>query len=97
MGLEVGVIRSEIRSNRALLLYLRPSRQQDTGTDPLVQVDLVRVVDLDIGSSKSDNLRTAVNPYVSAGPISKRRVSGPLITLNRVQRGLRALGVFSRE
>src|ERR1700730_14035562 len=26
-------------------------------TDPLVQVDYVRVVDLDIGASKSDNLR----------------------------------------
>ncbi len=37
-------------------------------TDPLVQVDLVHVVDLDIGSSKSDNLRTAVNPPCFCGP-----------------------------
>jgi len=33
------------------------------GTDPLVQVDYVRVVDLDIGASKWDNLRDQSGDY----------------------------------
>jgi hypothetical protein len=35
-------------------------------TDPLVQVDYVRVVDLDIGASKSDSLRDQSSPFPSA-------------------------------
>src|ERR1700738_3545872 len=50
--------RSEIRSraelNRALPLSLHPSTNEIPRTDPLVQVGYVRVVDLDIGASKSD-------------------------------------------
>jgi hypothetical protein len=55
---KANVIRSEIRSraelNRALPLLLHPSSQRIPRTDPLVQIDYVRVVDLDIGASKSD-------------------------------------------
>ena len=35
-------------------LYLHPHANEIPRTDPLVQVDYVRVVDLDIGVSKSD-------------------------------------------
>ena len=56
-GLEASVIRSEIRStaefNRALPLSLHRHTNEIPRTDPLVQVGYVRVVDLDIGASKS--------------------------------------------
>jgi hypothetical protein len=42
--------------DRALPLFLYSSRQRNTA-HPLVQVDYVRVIDLDIGASKSGNLR----------------------------------------
>ena len=52
------MIRSEIRSraelNCALPLFLHLHTNETPRTDPLVQVDYVRVVDLDIGASKSD-------------------------------------------
>lgn len=38
-------------------LFLRLHTNEIPRTDPLAQVDDVRVVDLDIGASKSDNLR----------------------------------------
>jgi hypothetical protein len=54
---KASVIRSEIRSraelNRALNLFLHLSHEISR-TDRLAQVDYVRVVDLDIGASKSD-------------------------------------------
>jgi hypothetical protein len=59
---KASAIRSEIRS-RAELKSLRfafvsaPFTNEIPRTDPLVQVDYLRVVDLDIGASKSDNLR----------------------------------------
>ena len=40
-------------SDRVLLLYLPLCTNEIPRTDPLVQVDYVRVVDLDIGASKS--------------------------------------------
>jgi hypothetical protein len=50
--------RSEIRSraelNRALPLFLPLHTNEIPRIDPLVQVDYARVVDLDIGASKSD-------------------------------------------
>lgn len=56
--MEASVTRSEIRSraelNCALLLFLHLPTNEMPRTDPLVQVDHVRVVDLDIGASKSD-------------------------------------------
>ena len=42
--------------NRALLLYLHLHAKEIPRTDPFVQIDYVRVVDLDMGASKSDNL-----------------------------------------
>ena len=60
-GLEVNVIRSEIRSSAELKPRFAFASAPFTPTkyraqNPLVQVDYVRVVDLDIGASKSDNL-----------------------------------------
>ena len=56
--LEASVIRSEIRSraelNCALPLFLHLHTNEIPRTDPLVQVDYVLVVDLDIGTNKSD-------------------------------------------
>jgi hypothetical protein len=55
---KASVIRSEIRlepSLTALCLCFRTLHTNEIRrTDPLVQVDYVRVVDLDIGASKSD-------------------------------------------
>ena len=56
---KASVIRSEIRSraelNCALPLFLYPLHTNEIPrTDPLVQVDYARVVDLDISASKSD-------------------------------------------
>jgi hypothetical protein len=52
------VIRSEIRSraelNCPLHLFMHLHTNEIPRTDPLVQVDYVRVVGLDIGASKSD-------------------------------------------
>jgi hypothetical protein len=42
--------------NRALLLYLHLHANEIARADSLVQADYVRVVDLDIETSKSDNL-----------------------------------------
>jgi hypothetical protein len=56
--LEASVIPSEIRSraelNCAGLCFCTLHTNEIPRTDPLVQVDYVRVVDLDIGASKSD-------------------------------------------
>ncbi len=56
--LEASVIRSEIRSraelNCACLCFCTLHTNEIPLTGPLVQVDYVRVVDLDIGASKSD-------------------------------------------
>ena len=58
---KTSVILSEIRSraelNCACLCFCTLHTNEIPRTDPLVQVDYVRVVDLDIGASKSDNLR----------------------------------------
>jgi len=55
---KASVIRSEIRAraeiNCALPLCLHLHTNEIPRTDLLVQVDYVRVVDLDIGASKSD-------------------------------------------
>ena len=55
---KASVIRSEIRSraelNCALPLFLHLHTNEIPRTDPLVQVDYVRVVDSDTGASKSD-------------------------------------------
>jgi hypothetical protein len=40
--------------NRALLLYLHLHANEIPRTDPLIQVDYMRVVDLAIGANKSD-------------------------------------------
>jgi hypothetical protein len=55
---KASVILSEIRSraelNCACLCFCTLHTNEIPRTDPLVQVDYVRVVDLDIGASKSD-------------------------------------------
>jgi hypothetical protein len=55
---KASVILSEIRSraelNRVCLCFCTPHTNEIPRTDPLVQVDNVRVIDLDIGASKSD-------------------------------------------
>jgi hypothetical protein len=55
---KTSVILSEIRSRAELncpcLCFCTLHTNQIPRTDPLVQVDYVRVVDLDIGASKSD-------------------------------------------
>ena len=55
---KTSVILSEIRSraefNCACLCFCTLHTNEMPRTDPLVQVDYVRVVDLDIGASKSD-------------------------------------------
>jgi hypothetical protein len=51
------MIRSEIQPSEELksrFLYLHLRANEIPRTDPFVQVDNVRVVDLDIGASKSD-------------------------------------------
>ena len=56
---KVGVIHSEIRSRPSLtalcLCFCTLHTNEIPRIDPLVQIDYVRVVDLDIGASKSDN------------------------------------------
>jgi hypothetical protein len=61
-GLEVSVIRSEIRSSAEFKSHFAfvsaPfTRMRYRAQTHFVQLDYVRVVDLDIGASKSDNLR----------------------------------------
>ena len=55
---KASVILPEIRQgaelNCALPVFLHPHANEIPRTGPLVQVDYVRVVDLDIGASKSD-------------------------------------------
>jgi hypothetical protein len=55
---KASVIRSKIRSrvelNWLCLCFCTLHTNEIPRTDPLVQVDYVRVVDLDIGASKSD-------------------------------------------
>jgi hypothetical protein len=62
---KVSVIPSEIRSRAklscALPSFLDPSTRYRAQI-PWVQVDYVRVVDLDIGASKSDKVVTEVTP-----------------------------------
>jgi hypothetical protein len=70
-GLEDSVIRPEIRSgaepNRAFLSSICTLHANEIPrTDPLVQVDHVRVVDLDIAASKSDNLRDQSGQHFGA-------------------------------
>src|SRR5258708_31275197 len=75
--LEASVIRSEIRSraelNCACLCFCTLHTNEISRTDPLVQVDYVRVVDLDIGASKSDNLRNQSGHHFGA------RIHRPLV------------------
>src|SRR6266436_8409698 len=56
---KASVIRSEIRREPSLtalcLCFCTLHTNEIPRIDPLVQVDYVRVVDLDIGASKSDN------------------------------------------
>jgi hypothetical protein len=64
------VIRSEIRSSAEaksrLLWYLHLHTNEVPRTDTLVQIGYVRVVDLDIGASKLDNLRDQSGQYFGA-------------------------------
>jgi hypothetical protein len=61
---KASVILSEIRSraelNCACPCFCTLHPNEIPRTDPLVQVDYVRVVDLDIGSSNSDNRAISV-------------------------------------
>jgi len=61
---KTSVILSEIRSraelNCACLCFCTLHTNEIPRTDPLVQVDYVRVVDLDIGASKSDTCAVRV-------------------------------------
>ena len=58
---KASVIRSEIHlepiATARWLCFCTLHTNEIRRTDPLVQVNYVRVVDLDIGASKSDNLR----------------------------------------
>lgn len=53
-GRNAGIIRSRGELNYACLCFCTLHTNEIPRTDPLVQVDYVRVVDLDIGASKSD-------------------------------------------
>src|SRR5260221_2790519 len=74
---KASVVLSEIRSraelNCACLCFCTLHTNELPRTDPLVQVDYVRVVDLDIGASKSDNLRDQSGHHFGA------RIHHPLV------------------
>jgi len=68
-------------SNRSVLWYLHFQANDIPRTDSLVQVNCTRVVDLDIGASKSDSLR---DQSITISECAGRTRAQPLVAQKRL-------------
>jgi hypothetical protein len=95
---KANLIRSEIRSraelNCALPLFCTLRTNKISRTDQLVQVDYVRVVDLDSGASKTDicAIRVVTISERAGQPANVRWINPP--THEQLVRSVRALAVL---
>ena len=72
------------RSNRGFAFYVPPYVNEIRRTDPLVHVEHVSVIDLDIRANESDDLRDASCQAFRIAPVESGPQQNPI---SRVQKG----------